>query len=133
MIDRIDRIDHIVITVASVDATCAFYTSCLGMIRVDTAGRPTALHFGNQKINVHQVDRTFDPKAAQPTRGSADFCLVSAVPLEQVLSTLADQGVSVELGPIERQGACGTMESVYFRDPDGNLVEVSRYPADDGR
>jgi catechol 2,3-dioxygenase-like lactoylglutathione lyase family enzyme len=124
----IDRIDHFVLTVASVDATCDFYTTCLGMTRVDTAGRPTALHFNNQKINVHHVDHTFDPKARHPTGGSADFCLVSAVPLEEVLSILARHGVSVELGPIERQGACGTMESIYFRDPDGNLVEVSRYP-----
>jgi catechol 2,3-dioxygenase-like lactoylglutathione lyase family enzyme len=125
----IDRIDHVVLTVRSVDATCDFYTTCLGMTRVDTANRPTALHFGSQKINVHQVDHTFDPKAGHPTRGSADFCLVSAVPLEEVLATLARHGVSVELGPVQREGARGTMESIYFRDPDGNLVEVSRYPA----
>ena len=124
----IDRIDHFVLTVESVDASCDFYTGCLGMTRVDTAGRPTALHFGNQKINVHQADHTFDPTARHPTRGSGDFCLVSAVPLDEVVSILARHGVSVELGPVERQGAAGPMESIYFRDPDGNLVEVSRYP-----
>lgn len=124
----IDRIDHFVLTVESVDASCDFYTGCLGMTRVDTEDRPTALHFGNQKINVHQADHTFDPKARHPTRGSGDFCLVSAVSLDEVVSILAGHGVSVELGPVERQGAGGTMESIYFRDPDGNLVEVSRYP-----
>jgi catechol 2,3-dioxygenase-like lactoylglutathione lyase family enzyme len=98
------------------------------MTRVDTAGRPTALHFGRQKINVHQVDRTFEPRARHPTRGSADFCLVSDGPLEEIVTTLARYRVSVELGPVERHGARGVMQSIYFRDPDGNLVEVSRYP-----
>lgn len=125
----IDRIDHLVLTVRSVDATCDFYTACLGMARVDTDDRPTALHFASQKINVHQADHTFDPKARNPKPGSADFCLVSAVPLDEVMSILARHGVSLELGPVQRHGACGTMESIYFRDPDGNLIEVSRYPA----
>ena len=70
----IDRIDHFVLTVASLDTTCEFYARVLGFERVDAEGKPTALKFGNQKINVHQVDRTFEPKAATPTPGAGDFC-----------------------------------------------------------
>jgi catechol 2,3-dioxygenase-like lactoylglutathione lyase family enzyme len=123
----IDRIDHVVLTVQSLDATCDFYTKCLDFKRVDTPGRPTALHFGRQKFNVHQADHTFDPKARTPTAGSADFCLVASVPLTDVLDRLAQHKVAIELGPVERQGALGPMQSIYFRDPDGNLVEVSHY------
>jgi catechol 2,3-dioxygenase-like lactoylglutathione lyase family enzyme len=100
------------------------------MTRVDTEGRPTALHFGQQKINVHQVDHPFEPKASRPTRGSADLCLVSAVPLQDVQAVLARRGIAVELGPVARNGACGPMQSIYLRDPDGNLIEVSRYPGE---
>ncbi len=123
----IDRIDHLVLTVRSVEATCDFYAECLDFQRVDAPGRPTALRFGQQKINVHQADGTFDPKARRPTEGSADFCLIAAVPLSDVLDRLARRHVPVELGPVERDGALGPMRSIYFRDPDGNLVEVSRY------
>jgi catechol 2,3-dioxygenase-like lactoylglutathione lyase family enzyme len=125
----IDRIDHLVLTVQSLEATCEFYTQCLDFQRVDSPGRPTALRFGQQKINVHQADHTFDPKARQPTPGSADFCLIASAPLSDVLDRLAQHEVTVELGPIQREGALGPMQSIYFRDPDGNLVEVSNYPA----
>ena len=123
----ISRIDHFVITVRSVEATCAFYTSCLDFERVDSEHGPTALRFGQQKINVHQADRTFEPKAQRPTPGSADFCLIADVPLADVMRRLAAHGVTVEVGPVDREGALGRMRSVYFRDPDGNLVEVSSY------
>src|SRR5262245_39711765 len=81
----IDRIDHLVLTVRSIEATCDFYTRCLGFQRVDTTNGPTALRFGAQKINVHQSGRTFEPNARRPTEGSADFCLVASVPLTDVL------------------------------------------------
>ncbi|TJX65640.1 MAG: VOC family protein [Mesorhizobium sp.] len=121
-------IDHFVLTVASLDATCAFYQRVLGFERVDTPGRPTALAFGSQKINVHEISRTFEPKAKSPTPGSGDFCLITERPLDEFLAVLEANQVMVELGPVERIGAQGPMMSVYFRDPDGNLVEVSQYP-----
>ncbi|MER8806211.1 VOC family protein [Mesorhizobium australicum] len=120
-------IDHFVLTVRSVEATCDFYRRVLGMRRLDQPNRPTALLFGSQKINLHQVGRTFEPKARTPTPGSGDFCLVSAVPLAEIQAGLAAEGVAIEVGPVERVGAQGAMMSVYFRDPDDNLVEVSEY------
>ncbi|MGX9181446.1 VOC family protein [Mesorhizobium sp. BHbdii] len=120
-------IDHFVLTVRSVEDTCAFYQRVLGFRRLDEPDRPTALLFGTQKINVHDVGRTFEPKAKAPTPGSADFCLVAALPLSEICASLAANGVGVEVGPVERIGARGPMMSVYFRDPDGNLVEVSEY------
>ena len=122
-------IDHFVLTVRSVEATCAFYQRVLGLQRLDEPNRPTALLFGSQKINVHEVERTFEPKARAPTPGSSDFCLVAARPLAVILASLEANGVAIEVGPVERIGARGKMMSVYFRDPDGNLVEVSEYPA----
>jgi catechol 2,3-dioxygenase-like lactoylglutathione lyase family enzyme len=83
---------------------------------------------GSQKINVHQAGDTFEPKAARPTVGAADFCLVTGRALEEVEARLRVHGIDIELGPVERTGARGKMTSIYFRDPDGNLIEVSRYP-----
>ena len=120
-------IDHFVLTVRSVDDTCAFYQRVLGMKRLDEPNRPTALLFGTQKINLHEVGHTFEPRATTPTLGSGDFCLVAARPLAEVCASLAANGVAIEVGPVERTGARGPMMSVYFRDPDGNLVEVSEY------
>lgn len=120
-------IDHFVLTVRSVDDSCTFYQRVLGMKRHDEPNRPTALLFGSQKINLHEVGRTFEPKAKAPTPGSGDFCLVAARPLAEICACLAANGVAVEVGPVERTGARGPMMSVYFRDPDGNLVEVSEY------
>jgi catechol 2,3-dioxygenase-like lactoylglutathione lyase family enzyme len=124
----IRSVDHFVITVASVEATCAFYEKALGFRRHDEANRPTALHFGSQKINVHEVGRTFDPKALKPTAGAADFCLVADRPLADIQSHLQACNIAIEVGPVQRTGARGAMTSIYFRDPDGNLVEVSEYP-----
>ncbi|TGQ46993.1 VOC family protein [Mesorhizobium sp. M00.F.Ca.ET.216.01.1.1] len=120
-------IDHFVLTVRSVDDSCDFYRRVLGFQRLDEPDRPTALLFGTQKINLHEVGRTFEPKAKAPTPGSGDFCLVAARPLAEICASLAANGVAVEVGPVERIGARGPMMSVYFRDPDGNLVEVSEY------
>ncbi|RWA73398.1 MAG: VOC family protein [Mesorhizobium sp.] len=122
-------IDHFVLTVRSVEAACDFYQRVLGMRRLDELNRPTALLFGSQKINLHEVGRTFEPKATVPTPGSGDFCLVAAVPLADIRASLDANGVAIEVGPVERTGARGRMISVYFRDPDDNLVEVSEYLA----
>ncbi|RUU10813.1 VOC family protein [Mesorhizobium sp. M7A.T.Ca.TU.009.01.3.2] len=126
-LEMITGIDHFVLTVASLEVTCEFYQRVLGFERIDAADRPTALAFGIHKINVHEVGRTFEPKAKSPAPGSSDFCLVTDGPLDEVRARLAANGVAVELGPVERIGARGPMMSVYLRDPDGNLVEVSEY------
>jgi catechol 2,3-dioxygenase-like lactoylglutathione lyase family enzyme len=123
----IDRIDHLVFTVADVEATCSFYQQVLGM-RVETfgAGRK-ALCFGMQKINLHQYGREFEPKAKAPAPGCQDICLISSRPLDEIMQHLTACGVVIEEGPIQRTGATGPINSVYFRDPDDNLIEVSNY------
>lgn len=124
---EIDRLDHLVLTVASIDATCEFYSRVLGM-RVTRFGEGrTALRFGHQKINLHEVGREFEPRAAHATAGSGDLCLISAVPLEAVVAHLDACGVTIIEGPVAKTGATGPIRSVYFRDPDDNLVEVSVY------
>jgi catechol 2,3-dioxygenase-like lactoylglutathione lyase family enzyme len=124
---RIDRIDHFVLTVRSVDATCAFYSRVLGMQVVRFGAGRTALSFGAHKINLHEQGHEFEPKAHRPTPGSADFCLIAAVPLEQVIGHLTACGVAIVEGPAARTGAMGPLRSVYLRDPDENLVEISTY------
>jgi len=121
----IEGIDHLVITVADLEATLAFYERVLGLGIQRSPGRSAALLMGSQKINVHQVDHTFEPKAMRPTAGAADFCLVTGRTLDELA---AHHGVDIELGPVERTGGRGKMTSIYFRDPDGNLIEVSKYP-----
>jgi len=123
----ISHIDHLVLTVQSLEPTCSFYQRVLGFERKESPGKPTTLRFGSCKINVHEADHTFEPKAHAPTPGSADFCLITNLPLEDVLNHLHSVNVSVEEGPVKRSGAQGEMMSIYFRDPDHNLVEVSRY------
>lgn len=124
---NIDRIDHIVLTVRDIEATCTFYSNVLGMgVTTFGAGRK-ALVFGGQKINLHQSGREFEPKTHAPTPGSADFCLIAADPLPQVIAHLANCGVKIIEGPVAKTGARGPIRSVYFRDPDFNLVEVSTY------
>ena len=124
---NIDRIDHIVLTVRDIEATCAFYSRVLGMsVTTFGAGRK-ALTFGGQKINLHKAGREFEPKAHAPTPGSADFCLISAIPLPQAIAHLESCGVAILEGPVEKTGARGAIRSVYFRDPDFNLVEISTY------
>lgn len=121
----IQSVDHFVLTVVSIDATCKFYSEVLGM-RVETFGEGRkALRFGQQKINLHEVGKEFEPKAKTPTSGSADFCLLSETAIEQVVDHLNKCGVSIEEGPVQRTGAEGPINSVYIRDPDNNLVEIS--------
>jgi catechol 2,3-dioxygenase-like lactoylglutathione lyase family enzyme len=126
---KIDRLDHFVLTVADIDASCDFYARVLGMDVVSFGEDRKALAFGIQKINLHQHRHEFEPKAKQPTPGSADFCLITSVPLDQVVEHLHQCGVAIEDGPVMRTGARGPIQSVYFRDPDANLVEVSNYAA----
>ena len=122
---RIASLDHLVLTVADVDATIAFYVRVLGMETVTFGAGRKALAFGSQKINLHAAGREFAPHAAAPTRGSADLCFLTSTPLENVIRELQNHGVAIEAGPVDRTGAQGPILSVYFRDPDGNLLEVS--------
>ncbi len=124
---KIKNIDHFVLTVASIEVTCAFYEKILGMkIEVFGEGRK-ALRFGNQKINLHEVGKEFEPKADRPTSGAGDFCLITETPITEVVQHLKTFGVEIEDGPVARTGANGAITSVYFRDPDANLIEVSTY------
>ncbi len=123
---RIDHLDHLVLTVADIDATIDFYTTALGMEVVTFAGRK-ALRFGRHKINLHQRGREFEPKAAHPTPGSGDLCFIAKEPLEDVIAHLARLSIPIEEGPVERTGAVGKLLSVYLRDPDNNLIEISNY------
>ncbi|MCC6380077.1 MAG: VOC family protein [Burkholderiales bacterium] len=122
---EVASVDHFVLTVGDVDATVAFYQRALGMRAVTFAGGRRALGFGAQKINLHPAGREFAPHARNPARGAGDFCLLTDVPLDAVAAHLRETGVTIEEGPVARTGATGPIRSVYFRDPDGNLVEVS--------
>ncbi|MBX5172184.1 VOC family protein [Rhizobium sp. NZLR1b] len=122
---RIDRLDHLVLTVADIETTCDFYTRILGMSVETFAEGRKALKFGRQKINLHQAGHEFEPKARHPTPGSGDLCFITETPLAYVIAHLQASGVVIEEGPVERTGATGRLRSVYFGDPDGNLIEVS--------
>ena len=124
----IDRIDHIVLTVFDLERTIDFYSRVLGMEPVTFAGGRSGLAFGRQKFNLHQAGREFEPKALNPAPGAIDLCLVTETPLAQVIDELRSHGIAIIQGPVDKTGALGPMKSVYFRDPDGNLIEVSRYP-----
>ena len=124
---NIDRIDHVVMTVRDIVATCNFYTRALGMRVVTFGGGRKALAFGAQKINLHVAGREFEPKAAHPTPGSIDLCLITTGTLDAVVTHLGTCGVPIIEGPIVKTGAMGSIRSVYFRDPDANLIEVSTY------
>ena len=124
---QIDRLDHLVLTVADVEATVDFYTRVLGMRAETFDGGRRALSIGRQKINLHQRGREFTPRAAHATAGSGDFCLITETPLADVQAELAAAGVEVEIGPVPKVGALGPMQSVYVRDPDRNLVEIAVY------
>ena len=124
---QIDHLDHLVLTVADIDQTCAFYTRVLGMEVVKFGDGRTALKFGRQKINLHAADNIPSLVADKPTPGSADLCFIAATPLTEVMAHLENCGVPIVAGPGPRAGATGTILSVYFRDPDRNLVEISNY------
>jgi catechol 2,3-dioxygenase-like lactoylglutathione lyase family enzyme len=122
---RILSLDHLVLTVGNIEATCAFYTGVLGMEVVTFGQGRKALAFGSQKINLHERGKEFEPKAGQPTPGSADLCFLTDGPLSEVIEQLNSLGVPILEGPVARTGAVGPLRSVYFRDPDANLIEVS--------
>jgi len=118
-------LDHLVLTVRDIDVTVDFYTRVLGMAEVVFGEGRRALAFGTQKINLHPAASPFAPHAAQPVPGSADLCFLVETPLDAVTAALAAHGVAIEQGPVLRTGAGGPIRSVYLRDPDGNLVELS--------
>jgi catechol 2,3-dioxygenase-like lactoylglutathione lyase family enzyme len=122
---KVQRIDHVVLTVADLDRTIAFYERVLGMTPVSFGEGRRALAFGDQKLNLHQAGREFEPRARRPTPGAIDLCLVTDVPLDEVAAHLRSEFVVIEHGPVDKIGARGPLRSVYFRDPDGNLIEVS--------
>jgi catechol 2,3-dioxygenase-like lactoylglutathione lyase family enzyme len=124
---KINRLDHLVLTVASVEKAIEFYTTVLGMAEVTFGEGRKALAFGSSKINLHEAGREFDPKARRPTPGSADICLIVDDSITAVVAALTAAGVRIEEGPVERTGATGPILSVYLRDPDHNLIELSNY------
>ena len=124
---KIDGIDHVVFTVRDIDATCTFYAKVLGMEVVTFSENRKALSFGSQKINLQQLGRESTLIADKPTSGSADVCFVTSVPVSDVTAHLKSCGVDLIAGPVERNVARGPMMSIYFRDPDMNLIEVSNY------
>lgn len=124
---QLERLDHLVLTVADIALTTRFYVEVLGCREVDFGDGRKALAFGAQKINLHAAAHPRSPHARQPTPGSADLCFVVATPLAEVKAHLQRCGVAVEAGPVARTGALGPIVSLYLRDPDGNLVELSQY------
>jgi catechol 2,3-dioxygenase-like lactoylglutathione lyase family enzyme len=124
---RISNIDHVVLTVADIDATIKFYERVLGIRAITFGAGRRALSFGANKINLHLAGSEFVPHAARPVPGSADLCLITSTPLEDVVAHLEAAGVAIEEGPVPRTGASGPILSVYIRDPDGNLIEIATY------
>jgi catechol 2,3-dioxygenase-like lactoylglutathione lyase family enzyme len=122
---HIDGVDHFVLTVASIEESCDFYERVLGMTTVSFGEGRKAIAFGSQKINLHLAGREFTPHAQRPVPGSADFCLITSLPLDDCIDHVRAQGVTILLGPVNRTGATGKLRSFYFRDPDQNLVEVA--------
>ena len=127
---RIDRFDHMVFTVRDIERTCAFYSKVLGMKVITFGGGRRALGFGDQKINLHLAGAEFEPKADPPVPGSEDVCLITKTNLGEALAHVKSCGVEIIEGPCEKSGAVGPIRSFYFRDPDGNLIEVSNYPGE---
>ncbi len=126
---RVRALDHLVLTVRSIPETVRFYASVLGMrgeqFEAADGSKRWALKFGRQKINLHQLGREFEPKAAQATAGSADLCLLSDAPMADWVRHVTVHGLEIEDGPVARSGAMGPIMSIYVRDPDGNLIEIS--------
>lgn len=123
----IDRIDHLVLTVSDISTTIRFYEEVLGFSAVTFKQNRKALIFGAQKINLHQQEMEFEPKASRPTPGSADLCFITSTPINDGVSEILQAGISIVEGPVERTGATGEIMSIYIRDPDGNLIEISQY------
>lgn len=124
---QIDSLDHLVLTVSDPDATCLFYENVLRMVKEEFGNRRIALKYGNQKINLHQRGKEFEPMAKYPTPGLADFCFITKTKIAAIVEELKDKNVEIIEGPVERTGANGRILSVYIRDPDNNLIEISNY------
>jgi catechol 2,3-dioxygenase-like lactoylglutathione lyase family enzyme len=123
----IKNLDHLVLTVANLESTCKFYSLALGMEIIEFGENRRALKFGNQKINLHQHGCELEPKAFKPMPGTADLCFITDFPLPEVMQELKEKCIEIEEGPVERTGANGKIISIYLRDPDMNLIEVSNY------
>ena len=123
----LSALDHLVLTVKDIEATVDFYVQVLGMRVESFQGGRISLHFGDQKINLHEAGREFEPKAERPTPGALDLCFLASERLDAVVRRLEAAGVPIELGPVPRTGATGHIRSVYVRDPDGNLIEIATY------
>jgi len=121
----IDRLDHLVLTVQDIEATCRFYEQVLGMKPTTFGDGRRALQYGQQKIHLHQAGHELEPKAQRPVPGSADLCFLTSVPLEQAVRQIEANGAEIIEGPVQRMGAAGPILSVCLRDPDGNLIEVA--------
>ncbi|MCA9986115.1 MAG: VOC family protein [Anaerolineales bacterium] len=124
---QLKRLDHLVLTVADIAATVAFYEAALGMVAEQFAGGRIALRFGEQKINLHEHGHEFEPKAQSVQPGSADLCFVTSTPVAAAKEALEALGIEILEGPVRKSGALGPIQSVYFRDPDGNLLELANY------
>ena len=124
---KIARLDHLVLTVVDIDKTVEFYTKVLGMEKEIFKGSRIALKFGNQKINLHKLGNEFEPKAFNVKNGSVDLCFIINTPLIEAKNYIESLGIEIEEGIVSRTGALGEIESIYLRDPDKNLIELSNY------
>jgi catechol 2,3-dioxygenase-like lactoylglutathione lyase family enzyme len=122
---KLKKLDHLVLPVSDIDRIATFYTTHLGMEKRTFGNGRVALHFGDQKINLHPAGWDYEPKATVSIPGSADLCFIVYEPVETLRLVLEDSGVDIIEGPIARTGATGELYSIYFRDPDGNLIELS--------
>jgi len=122
---KIQQLDHLVLTVTDIATSITFYTSILGMKETEFSNGRKALQFCTYKINLHQAGNKFQPCAKNPTTGSADLCFIAETPIKEILDILKFKNVSIESGPVERTGATGKLLSIYIRDPDNNLIELS--------
>jgi catechol 2,3-dioxygenase-like lactoylglutathione lyase family enzyme len=122
---KLDSLDHLVLTVKDIEQTIAFYSQVLGMQPISFGDGRNALRFGSMKINLHQQGKEFEPKAQHAIPGSADLCFITSVPIQEVIDDLAKCDVAIIHGPVQQSGAAGPLRSVYFRDPDQNLIEVA--------
>ena len=121
----LEKLDHLVLPVSDIDAIATFYTTYLGMEKRLFGDGRVALHFGDQKINLHPAGWDYEPKARVSIAGSADLCFIVSERVESLQTKLVQLGVDIIEGPVERTGATGRLRSIYIRDPDGNLIELS--------
>ena len=124
---NIVSIDHIVLTVRNIANTVEFYESVLGMSQEIYDDGRIALKFGNQKINLHEYGKEIEPKASQPIPGSEDLCFITDTKIEVAMESVKSKEIYILEGPVKRTGATGSIISFYFRDPDGNLIEIANY------